>query len=1379
MKFDPKAFQKNADLYGNKAANLMELNTVATLLNKDKPGRYAVPSFFPIDNNAIRSFLAEYGVLERIDTLWQEFQQAQEGNLQELQSKAKEKLAELEKLIEQTFKTHFFAFSDEDTHKKFIAFLAMAVAKKILFMVRSTGKEDTKELANAGGNKSISAVQPKPELISVAIGQVLASYFSEKSMSQRIVAGDRTLFSDKQPFMPVLIQIMITGNEVVSGVLFTQEAEGHTAGVTQIQATHGHGEGVVNGLVPVDTYYVGKSGLIHPLIRPKNKRLIPSKDFTHLEFFPNGYAQAHNPCLDTETVRDLKYAADVIQQYYGMPMDVEFVVFDNVIYLVQARPIVSAKVVPSYIKKELMQLTAAENKISCFTIGAAGGAARIIDTDDAIIVADNIRVALEHFLKPGNKTKIKAVVINEIAPATSHEATTFRGAMIPVLYIKDISGVRDWITERKLPLIIDPQRGLIVYFESNAEMPTPSDALVINDWLVHPIPKKMSLFAEFFPSKIVFPKKEVSAQMQEALKNRATTDLIMVLSEGKPDEVTAAIYALLDRSYATVAKAEELQKRLAAQKMITYPALLPQLKNIYQNMQACAQEVINASGEPDRLQRLYPITFFEALLTQIPQKDLFINDYSFIALVKTEQQELHIAQRLQELKSGALKQNIVQYAKAGNYALTSATKKQWEQFLQQLPSIADATMQREFSQLMYTIAQLNLLPLWINASFMEASRASNGKAPIIVDLLLKEYTAAKNFMNTLQHYKELLDVFNPQLFGEAATFEKQWKFFTANILMHFLSDKFINDLAKQPELGKLAAIPVMQQLIDVFDTSIKAHEASTSYADESDKIKKFTLMLRFYFLLLSHWMHYEPIRDELNTIARKTQKEPLKYFINADGYLSSIKNLFSRVDNSINQLQPTPRCNVAAATLGSYTTWTRATGLAYNQNPHLEDIFSIIHQNLLMLLSLISKQTSLNKMELPVSLTKIMQEIENITFIGDIGPQKPSLLGISLEKSDYLMYKYNLPARNHSCAFQVSYQMALPHQIALSGQLLGEARQRWAEAKQVIDFVIRLMALPFKSPQIFADQGMLQFHWDIFKNPDIGVSLLELALNSAFIDENAFVSISRKIFTTILRTTQLSTDQLSTILADTLTETSSQLDKFIIAMIFCTPRENNRGRGIYLNKIKKKMDIIFQETEKAETFVNNIIMPHLPCLNQEEAESVITKMIERLPIRLSVYLISGIPFKPSRELLEEILDALNRGSLLPREEKGTIENLMFVAYSSLLDKKYIDPNVIWPRIKERLMSNQVNLSDLFLISKLLDMYSFNDDELILIFKELCKNPENFALEYFEELIGKLINADYLADEALRQCLRNNARTNWLKTLLGGSEQPLILKEPNI
>ncbi len=69
-------------------------------------------------------------------------------------------------------------------------------------IVRSSGAEDGDDgVVNAGGNESILVGVPTPHSLFDSISKVVQSYFSEKSISQRLNSGDKTLREPNQKFL--------------------------------------------------------------------------------------------------------------------------------------------------------------------------------------------------------------------------------------------------------------------------------------------------------------------------------------------------------------------------------------------------------------------------------------------------------------------------------------------------------------------------------------------------------------------------------------------------------------------------------------------------------------------------------------------------------------------------------------------------------------------------------------------------------------------------------------------------------------------------------------------------------------------------------------------------------------------------------------------------------------------------------------------------------------------------------------------------------------------------------------------------------------------------------------------------------------------------
>ena len=226
--------------YGNKIANLDQLQRALAGIKG-----VSVPKFIGLSHDTITDHLQKNGL--DIGKRWAVIQQLM-GQPPQLTPEVNKALQQLQTDIKACLKKHPIAAK--------LAGDLLTPDKRYpnkRLMVRSSGKEDTDKLANAGGNESVANVLTHCEDISDAIAVVLASYISEKSLSQRQIAGDDI---SAPPFCPVLLQEMIGSvkrstqkNIVKSGVIYINKSGAF------IQAAPGHGELVVNSKGPVDSYW--------------------------------------------------------------------------------------------------------------------------------------------------------------------------------------------------------------------------------------------------------------------------------------------------------------------------------------------------------------------------------------------------------------------------------------------------------------------------------------------------------------------------------------------------------------------------------------------------------------------------------------------------------------------------------------------------------------------------------------------------------------------------------------------------------------------------------------------------------------------------------------------------------------------------------------------------------------------------------------------------------------------------------------------------------------------------------------------------------------------------------------------------------------------
>ncbi|MFZ4099612.1 MAG: PEP/pyruvate-binding domain-containing protein [Chlamydiia bacterium] len=325
-------------------------------------------------------------------------------------------------------------------------------------MVRSTGREDSAETANAGGNTSVANVACQKTAMASAMGKVIASYFSSHSLSQqRMLVGE----VDQEPFVPVLIQRMIgepahaqPDQIPISGVLFSQEVQGPTPEVVMVQASFGHGEGVVTGEIPCDSYYL-LNGEHYSAIRGKPYRVAPA-GHKGTELQENPSILWDRPSLSPELLRQLEAVGRHLQRVYGGPIDAEFVIEQGQLYVVQARPIVSRPPetatfvdLSSATSVGFQRLRMTECTVS------AGQKVVAIEDPSQLVVAQTLAGALAKALQRRDQGLItKAVVVQESAGVLSHWATSFREMGIPVLVGPDPKAH----LQPGSVLIIDPQR---------------------------------------------------------------------------------------------------------------------------------------------------------------------------------------------------------------------------------------------------------------------------------------------------------------------------------------------------------------------------------------------------------------------------------------------------------------------------------------------------------------------------------------------------------------------------------------------------------------------------------------------------------------------------------------------------------------------------------------------------------------------------------------------------------------------------------------------------------------------------------------------------------------------------------------------------------
>ena len=922
--------------------------------------------------------------------------------------------------------------------------LARVLKDKESLTVRSTGKEDTPELANAGGNESISNVQPNPRDVLEALSDVVVSYFGEKSLKQRLGAKDLSIFVP-QVFIPVIIQRMIAESTVAQakpgqpegvlpkcGVMFTEEPEGgisryhdiadkdgqiKTTGICMIQAAYGHNEAVVNSLIPVDTFYVDANQSIYPVIRPKTHRMKPiegptiivgDKEKKRLTLVPNDPVIATKSSLSKEAVITLKAFAVALENHYLRPMDIEFVINEQekTIYIVQARPIVHKSGLPpaSYLVNP--EAIPDKQKLSGSAIGVAGGSLRWATGSDQIVADSTINEALNKYQDKKvvpDSSKIQSIIIGKMAAATSHEATTFRSEGKPVIYLESWGTVTQWLKQPSPKLLISPQQDLVVNW--SGEQKTLDDILnnkqiAALGWVSYPIPPFMSLSKEFLDSKLstdaienLLPQ-SLDQERYDQLRKLPLSTLLQKVKRAEADESAVALRLILLKVVGAI-KQRLQDVSLSSAQVKTILLLQQYVLRIAQSIKT------NLAYKPTDLEytkRLLPIRFLEALLYQQPAFGQIVDGWSVTTLIFKElAQEQKITRDLQA-QGIALDKRSLGYLRMQQIAMTPELEHNWNDFVLGLYKVTNDSLKNNFFQMIVNLGKLNMWPVWMHTSFAHTYEKTKHDSEQTAQQLIKEYNSQNNFLEMLQEKKQELSAFGIAAFADPKNFDTAWDTFQTNILKYFLSDDFATVFNQANNLGKLAAVSIMTTLVnDVFDLSIKAVTGSQLY-EVRQKVQKFHMMLKKYNELFKKWITLVP-EGAINYGYHSS--------MSASSYLKIVDSILSEERPAANLLKLTPGFDASAFIIGS---GMGIIGSHIVKPETFEDVFTIVHQSLLVILNVLGSNAGI-EIQLPPFLQMVVTEFqEKIVILDGNKNKKPTLISIDLFKDSITLF-YNMPLR--------------------------------------------------------------------------------------------------------------------------------------------------------------------------------------------------------------------------------------------------------------------------------------------------------------------------------------------------------------------------------
>ncbi|MDR0334262.1 MAG: phosphoenolpyruvate synthase, partial [Methanomassiliicoccaceae archaeon] len=205
--------------------------------------------------------------------------------------------------------------------------------KKGFVAVRSSATaEDLPDASFAGQQETFLNVSTPDDLID-KVRKCWSSLFTARAISYREKQG----FAHDQVKLAVVVQRMV--NSEASGIMFTVDPNSGKDDII-IEAGFGLGEAIVCGEVTPDTYTVNKGHMEivkKRIATQKWKYIKGASGATKKADIPKEQQKAQK--IEDRFVIELASVGRQIEIHYERPMDIEWCIEENKVYIVQARPI--------------------------------------------------------------------------------------------------------------------------------------------------------------------------------------------------------------------------------------------------------------------------------------------------------------------------------------------------------------------------------------------------------------------------------------------------------------------------------------------------------------------------------------------------------------------------------------------------------------------------------------------------------------------------------------------------------------------------------------------------------------------------------------------------------------------------------------------------------------------------------------------------------------------------------------------------------------------------------------------------------------------------------------------------------------------------------
>ncbi len=302
-------------LVGGKGANLGELYR----------NEIPVPNGFIVDGRTFIDFIERTGIKDKIISILEGLDVEDTDELMKASQKVRELIEStpIPEDIAEEIKKAYRQLCEEEGEEVYVAVRSSATA------------EDLPDASFAGQQETYLNIKGEDKVVEY-VRKCWSSLYTPRAIYYRVRQG----FRHEDVSIAVVVQKMV--NSEKSGVMFSSHPVTGEP-VVIIEAVWGLGEAIVSGMVSPDHYEFDRVSrkITKVQVSKKDKAIIREGDETKVIDLPPEKANAR--VLSDDEIIKLAELAELIEEHYGKPQDIEWAIEKGKIYIVQSRPITTIK----------------------------------------------------------------------------------------------------------------------------------------------------------------------------------------------------------------------------------------------------------------------------------------------------------------------------------------------------------------------------------------------------------------------------------------------------------------------------------------------------------------------------------------------------------------------------------------------------------------------------------------------------------------------------------------------------------------------------------------------------------------------------------------------------------------------------------------------------------------------------------------------------------------------------------------------------------------------------------------------------------------------------------------------------------------------------